>query len=996
MLNTPSGVAVDQAGSLAITEEDGNRIRLVVGGIMLTVAGNGTAGYSGDGSDSLNAQVSSPNGIRLQNGYLYFCDTGNNVVRRISLTTARTIQTVAGNGLAGFSGDGGPAAQASLNSPYGLTFDGAGDLFIADSNNTRIRRVGLDGIISTFGGGGAYRDDGVPSTFSLMTPFDVLQDADGDLLFNDVYFNRVRAILQNVPSFTAAPSSLALTAQAGGLSTDQTITLGGTTPGLLFEISGDQPWLQVSPPDGAMPSNLSVSADASSLAPGSYQGTLTLNAIARPFTQTIPVSLTVATAGQPTMTLSPSSLQLSYLAGAAARTRPVAVSNAGGGSLPFTIAAATTSGGKWLTAGTGKTNTDTGATLGAFGSALVNITADPGKLGAGTYSGTVVIASDALNQRLTVPVTMTVTSVQQTIVIPQTGLAFYAVQGSSFGSVLPQFFSILNTGEGQMPWSVAAQTLAGSNWLGAFPATGVTDAAQPLVPQVRVDIDPGGLSEGVYYGTIQVNAPGADNTPQVVSTELNILPPGSNIGELVQPAGLIFTGLAGSETPAAQTVLIQNTSGAPVTFTSSSVVQKQSILFQLFPDNGTVTPAQPLRVLIQPDTKGLAAGVYRGTVALTFSDGTARNVALALVLTAPPVAPSEAPSTAERQRGTPQDLSTACAPKALVPVFTLLSDGEAIPAGWPGQVSVQVTDDCANPMTAGSVTATFSNGDPPLRLTSLKDGSWAGTWTSRHAQAQVVITAAAAIPEQNLTGKVSITLGLQAADRTPAIDTGGVVNAASFNAQTLAPGSLIALFGSKLADSAASATSTPLPVTLGGGSILIGGKSTPLLYASDGQVNAVVPYGIPTNATVQVLASRGSSISVPQPVVIAQASPGIFTTDGKQAIAVDLNNRILAPGNAAKTGDAIVIYCTGLGDVNPPVTAGQAASLTTLSSTVAPVSVTIGGVDAQVVFSGLTPSATGLYQVNTVIPEGVAAGDSVPVVLTAAGQVSASATIAVH
>src|ERR1019366_1371385 len=182
----------------------------------------------------------------------------------------------------------------------------------------------------------------------------------------------------------------------------------------------------------------------------------------------------------------------------------------------------------------------------------------------------------------------------------------------------------------------------------------------------------------------------------------------------------------------------------------------------------------------------------------------------------------------------------------------------------------------------------------------------------------------------------------------------------------------------------------------GGGSIVIGGKATPLLYASDGQVNAVVPYGIPTNATVQVLASRCSSISVPHPIVTAPAAPGIFTTDGTQAIAVDLGNNILKPGNPAKAGDNIVIYCTGLGEVDPPVVAGQAASLTTLSHAVAPVTITIGGIPAQVVFAGLTPSATGLYQVNAVVPAGVTPGNSVPVVLTAASQVSVPATIAVR
>src|SRR5205823_1191703 len=158
------------------------------------------------------------------------------------------------------------------------------------------------------------------------------------------------------------------------------------------------------------------------------------------------------------------------------------------------------------------------------------------------------------------------------------------------------------------------------------------------------------------------------------------------------------------------------------------------------------------------------------------------------------------------------------------------------------------------------------------------------------------------------------------ADAVPVIDTDGVVNAASFtSAAPLAPGSLVAIFGGRLTQGLASATNLPLPITLAGSTILIGGREAPLLYASDRQVNAVVPYGIAANSAQQAVATRGSSISVPQPVTIAPAAPGVFTLDGKQGIAVDVN----ASGNQtpvdtahpAKAGDVLVIYCTGLGEV---------------------------------------------------------------------------------
>jgi uncharacterized protein (TIGR03437 family) len=313
-----------------------------------------------------------------------------------------------------------------------------------------------------------------------------------------------------------------------------------------------------------------------------------------------------------------------------------------------------------------------------------------------------------------------------------------------------------------------------------------------------------------------------------------------------------------------------------------------------------------------------------------------------------------------------------------VPVFTLLSDGLSIPAGFPGQLAVKVIDDCGNPMTAGGVTVTFSNGDPPVRLTSLRDGSWAGTWTAQHATPQTTVTASALVPEQNLTGQTTVKVGVNAANQTPVIAS--MVNAASNSSQAMAPGSMVTLSGTNL----------------GGASVILAGRPAPTVSARDTQLTVVLPYGISANTTQQVIVSRGASISVPQPVIIATAAPGIFTTDGNQGNVVDLNNKMIDPGNPATAGDSIVIYCTGLGEVDPPLAAGQTPPATPLFQTINPVSVTVGGVDAQVTFSGMTPGSVGLYQVKAIVPAGVSPGDHVPVVLSAASQVSSPASIAIR
>jgi uncharacterized protein (TIGR03437 family) len=587
---------------------------------------------------------------------------------------------------------------------------------------------------------------------------------------------------------------------------------------------------------------------------------------------------------------------------------------------------------------------------------------------------------------------MTVTASTHTLLIPETGLSFFAVQGG--GPPPPQNLDILNAGSGQMPWTISTSAASGASWLSAFPATGQTDASSPIVPQVRISVDPRQLTAGTYYGTVRVSSTGATNDPQFVSVIFTVLPPGSNLGPIVQPAGLVFTALQGAESPGSQTITIQSTRADSVSFTSGRVTSDGGTWIQSVPDSGTITQTQPARIVVQPQTSGLAPGVYRGSLTLSFSDGNSRSISLLLV-----VATSGSPASPRRGLGPAPHAS--CGPTTLAPIFTTIFSGFKAPAAYPTPMVVKVVDDCGTPMTTGGVTVTYSNGDPPLRLTSLKDGTWSGTWVPRVVASEMVITATAAIPEPNLTGQVRLKVGAVAGDPLPEIAADGIVNAASFAPfGPVAPGSLVAVFGDRLALGAAPATNVPLPVTLAGSSILIGGQQAPLIYASDGQVNAAIPYGLSPNTTQQAIATRASTLSVPQPVIIAPAAPGVFTLDGKQGIVVDVDSNgtqtLVDTAHPARIGHALVIYCTGLGEVDQVVPSGTAAPSSPLARAVNPVTVTIGGVSADVQFAGLTPTQVGLYQVNVIIPPGVSAGTEVPLVLTAAGQSSTPVTITVQ
>lgn len=221
-LNDPTGVAVDIQGNVYVADFANHRIRRIgKDGVITTVAGMGTPGFSGDGGPATLSHLSFPTGVAVDaKGVLYIADTDNNRIRRVG--PSGIITTIAGVGHFGFLGDGGVATQASLNFPTGVAVDAAGIVYIADTGNHRIRRVGPNGIITTLAGIGipGFSGDGGPATqASLNYPYGVAVDVKGNVYIADTGSNCVRCVGPNDIITTVAGSGAEGFSGDGGLAT---------------------------------------------------------------------------------------------------------------------------------------------------------------------------------------------------------------------------------------------------------------------------------------------------------------------------------------------------------------------------------------------------------------------------------------------------------------------------------------------------------------------------------------------------------------------------------------------------------------------------------------------------------------------------------------------------------------------------------------------------------------------------------------------------------
>jgi uncharacterized protein (TIGR03437 family) len=991
-VNGPRSVATDPAGNIYFVEDGSSRLRKISpSGIITTIAGTGTPGFSGDEGPAASAQLNHPANLVIDGaGNIYIADFDNQRVRKI--TTDGKIHTIVGDGNANSSGDGGPANKAEVNVPVSLAVDGKGNLYIGEHEGRRVRKMTPDGIINTVAGNGTFGfsgDGGAATSASITWPYGLAVDASGNLFIADLVNNRIREVLATAPGYAVNPTTLNFTATAGSVNpASQTVTMNSLVAGLPYLATTAGSWLSVTPVVGSVPSSLGVSVDTTGLAAGNYQGSITVAVPAGvPAATSVNVNLTVLPgAAKPVLSVSPVLVAFAGSQAGPNQTVSLQISNSGGGSLSFTVAASTSSGGNWLSAGSAS-----GAATPSTPSTLA-LTATPGSLAPGTYSGQITITGAGTT--VTLPVSLSIAAANPIILLSQTGLSFVAVaQG---GSPLPQSFGILNTGTGAMNWTAAASGVA---WLQISPTSGTVRTPYTDVSMVSVNVNPAGLAAGTYYGTIQVSAPSA-NSPQVITVILTVMAAGSNPGPDVRPTGLIFTGSPGA-TPGSQDVMVGNPKSSMDNFISGSIGQG----FTYLPTNSIVAPSQPAVVRVLPALASLTPGqIARGTITLQFSDGTPRTISVLTVVA--PASTSSASGSLNAPDGLTAQASSCSQSLQVVP--RSLRNNFVATVGQPTTIEVQVIDSCGNLAVPNSpsnptVTAFFSNGDDQVALTHVGNGVWTGTWRPVKAGTGSVSVAVNATWIEGTTpnaGTATVSGTLIAGGNTPLITAGGVVPAASFiSGAPITPGSLVTIYGANLADGTAAAPSLPLPQQLSGTQAMLGNISVPLLYASAGQINVQIPFETPVNTQYQLTVTRDGNISVPQSLVVAAAQPGVFTTNqagtGQGVILKADGVTVAQPATPAQVGEAITIYCTGLGAVTPAVASGAKAPTSPLSQTVNPVKVTIGGQNANVLFAGLTPGSAGLYQVNAVVPAGVS-GDAVPLVLTTSGQTSSTVTLSVH
>lgn len=267
-------------------------------------------------------------------------------------------------------------------------------------------------------------------------------------------------------------------------------------------------------------------------------------------------------------------------------------------------------------------------------------------------------------------------------------------------------------------------------------------------------------------------------------------------------------------------------------------------------------------------------------------------------------------------------------------------------------------------------------------------------------------TAAITVSNPNGGTSASQTFTINAALALPAVTGDATLNDAGFTiGQAVAPGSIATSFGSALASGTSALTSPPSNTVLGS-RMQIDGRTAPLFFVSSGQVAFQVPWELAGQQRAFATFSSAAGTSAPATVSLAEYAPGIFTMNAANqgAVVINATGELVAqtgsvPGivnRPAAKGEFIAIYCTGLGDVaNRPAT-GAPASTSVLSRTIATPSITIGGVAAAPVFSGLAPGYVGLYQVVLQVPDAAPTGNAVPMVVSIGGQSSNTVTIAVR
>lgn len=796
-----------------------------------------------------------------------------------------------------------------------------------------------------------------------------------------------RATPRNPVILTVNTTALRVVTAQGTDAAPVALSIVANKAGVPVTLASNAAWLRVDQTQVIAPGTTNVLASAKALTPGTYSGAIRVSSPTAPDV-TIAVTLSVTAAQPPRLTVSPRDILRTVEIGAGEQAR-LRVSNAGSGVLRFTGGLRFDGIGGWISVPA------LGGTLEAGQSTEIPITLRTQSLSPGTYRGELFFRPEGLPEE-TVPITVqAVEQLRPRILLSQVGYTFTAV--ALGGAPGPQNLGVLNEGGDVLTYEARSVTISGGNWLRVSP--GGDRLQRPLrdVSFLEVAVDPAGLEPGEYYGRVEVTSGEADNTPQAATVLLKVLPPGSSQVPEVRPAGMVFISEEGSDPPP-QNTRITNLEGGNLGFVSVPLTSDRSAWLQYTPDVGQSTIEQPADLVVRPEHRNLSSAVRTGAINLLFTDtGETRAVRVLSV-----VAPR---GLANAQGKSSQRLLTGCPGATLRMQHLTLENSFVAVAGEPTDIRIRVIDDCGTPLTPDTaahplVSITSDSGDE-VRLVHVQNGEWRGTWRPRVAKDLATVAITIIAGDLRTPAEILLRSGrVLAGGSIPVVRPGALRHSASLQTDVpVAPGHLISILGSGLADKEEVASTLPLPRTLADTEVILGGRPLALLYTSHGQINAQIPYDVPANTEQQLYVRRGKTLSVPEKFIIAPTQPGIFTVNqqgfGQGYVLLADGVTVADPSSPAEPGSEVVLYASGLGAVTPALEAGEPAP-NPPPQVVAPLQVTIGGQRATLVSATLSPGVTGRYEVRVQVPANAPAGNEIPVILRSNDRVSPVVTMAIR
>ena len=950
-----SAVAVDSSGNVFMALSGYNAVLewSAQKHVVTPVAGDGTPGFSGDNGPATGAQLNAPQGITVDShGNLYIADYGNNRIRKVVLSTG-VITTVAGTGTGGYSGDSGPPASAELNGPSGVALDSNLNLYIADTLNNRVRAV-ANGIIGTVAGAGTpgySGDTGAAISAELHGPLSVALDTFNNLYIADTGNHVIREVTPNTP----LPSGGIITTVAGNGTSGFSGDNGPATSAQLF-----------------LPGGIALDSSGHLYIADTHNNRIRIvsNGVITTFAgdgiqgfggDNGPAAVAELMGPQGVAVDHSGDLFIADTGNARIRevSKGVITTFAGGGGAlgddgPPTGAQMESPNGVAVDSAGNVYVADSGNyRIREISNNVIATVAGDGTLGSSGDNGPATSAEvgfplditvDAAGNLYIVCIDGTVRRVSSGVIA---GVIESGVLNSPFGIAVDASGNLYiadtdNQVVREFSNGVLA-TVAGNGKGGFSGDNGPAVGAQLFQPQ-GVALDAAGNLYIADSGNHRIRKV----TNGVITT---VAGGGPVLGDGLAATNARLNYPAGMALDAAGNLYIADQGDLRVRRVSGGVISTIAGVGTpgFSGDGGAATGAQF-------DSPSSVAVDHSGNL---YVADNGNNRVRVLIPSGP-----------------------ACA--YTVSPLALMADA----SGGRLPVTIQTTAGCTWEVSELPQWITvFSNslGTGPTTVTLV-----VGANQGAPRSATITIAGLSVSVDQEPGGA-----------GFPSINNGGVVNAAGYEA-AVAPGSIAAVFGAFLLTQTLIDTSSPLLDTMLELSLQFGnGSPAPLFFVSGLQVNLQVPWELAAASQTTLTATLGGQSSGAVNVGLAQFAPGIFTQNSRgtgQGSITDVSNHLVDASNPATAGVTILqIFCTGLGPVNNPPASGSPASLTSLSSTPAKATVTIGGIQAtNVPFSGLAPGYVGLYQVNAQVPAGVASGNAVPVVISMGGVASNTVTIAVN